>query len=1126
MRCSVTLVLSASLCVPGSCFLQAQSVVVEHAGSPAGPWSALGGAAVTLSTETMSTARFSRPEGGVHFYRLRGDGRTILWDFTADSAGMELRFTPELPAPVISGVNPASVSAGHEFTIQGEHLFDYGIRPKVYFAGRELEVIGAGQHQLTVRVPREGWERCWNGWITTWMVLIRRDQSAGHNLTIVDVPASPPSDISVRLDAAVQGRVMTVRAEGLSSDPALNLFQFGGKTVPGIAYTPDWMDGYGKVDVRVPDTTPPGATSLRIRRADGDGVHWSDSATFTVHRPTELRVDGFVGMGTRFINPYLGTAAARNLYVHDSDWIISGHGFSTVCSLTATGAGRFEVELAQGDRKAVLTAIAFSDQRARVVHFGASEEEERFLESVQPGQTLALRPLAREKADLSRIEVDPIAVVCDRRQVLGETYPINAPFENGSEFTIHQGAMLAISGDSRGAERSVLSAQGLWDGEVEVQTRWLVPLDKVGNYSLHDLTRARSATVRVVPLYSFSTRVELGDESNPLLEEGIVLGYGGLRLEIPAGALPNAWRPHKVTVIQDYHEDTLFDSVVSDGRRRFSLVFHPEVTELLKPIALTLPYDPEELIGDVRLGKWNSDAHLYFPIPSEPGPGGKRILVFPVGDYSRGGSKPAALQPMAITGPGTSSQDSRRPQLWGYPGTVLGDLLDSLGVWSNNGKTSDLTDEAHKIRVDVVRDPSSSDHVTEDVARRVLEIAGNTHMFLTGRSWTAPGDWTVIYIRDLGNPDDVAGSTTKGVFGQPYVYINSRIKGRKLDTTVAHEMTHAFQRVMTVNLAAKWIDEAVANWAAYDLLGDDSDVATDISSAPDFVTQPIPATFSGGYSDEAQYAASAFIIWLAKVGGSDAPAKIYQAISGQPLNWERARTVLREASGLTMSAMVTDFALAFWGQDYPPVDGLALNIPRREMNGWEGVTWVNLRPEYSSAALDITVAGAFAPMLKGYPLVVRGTGQRVSYRVFGCQGLPGLGPKSMQQVALINSASPNHNLGAYDGRFAYYRIIATNPLDEADPSVLLVVAPHVRSLTPNQGNKGGGYTVHISGSGFGPAAGSVSVGGFSAEVISWTDTTIAFRQINVGDTLGDWPVSVTTAEGAAIPSTTFRFTDP
>ncbi len=1118
----------AGLCVLlggfGSALWPVHAAVVEHSAHPNGPWLPLTGATVTLSDVAMSTAQIPLPAESAHFYRISGGAETVLWKVEVGGEGLKLLFTPEaIPAPEIQSVVPQSVPAGGSFRIEGQHLYEYGVPPRVYFGGRELTVTGASQTQLTVQVPAGGWERCWNGSITTWMVLIRRDKSAGHNLTVSGIPASPPADISVQFNAAVQGRVMTVRAEGLSPDPALNLFQLGGFAVAGSSYVADWMDGYGKVGLSVPTIVQPGPTVLRVRRADGDGVSWSDPITFTVHAPTDLRVEGFVGSGTRFITPYSGYPAADSPYASATEWILTGSGFSTVCPLFAVNPGQFEVEIASGDRSLTMTAVALADDRARVSQFPMTEEGKQFLKEIQAGDALSLRPLAREAVDRSHIESAPIGITCERREVLGETASVWLPFEEGAEFTVYQGGLLGFGADA--AVPCTLRAPGLWTGDVQVRGRWLCPLGQTGDYVVHDLTHGRSATIRVVQRYEYEgigTR-EFGDEWSRFREDGILLGWGGLRLEIPAGALPESpirsW--YRVFVTQDCHQDSVFDSTVSDGRRRFSVRFSPEPIELLKPITLRLPYDPQELTGDVQLGKWNPDAQLYFPIPSEPGPEGSRVLVIPAGDYSAAAPGASVLSRQSEDGSG-----ALRPQLWGYPGTTLGDLLDNLGVWSNNGKTRDFVDEVHKIRVDVVKDPASSDYVSDVVAHQVLETASFTHMFLTGRSWSAPEDWTVIYIRDLGNPDDIAGSTTKGVFGQPYVYINSRITGKKLETTVAHEMTHAFQRVMTVNIVAKWIDEAVANWAAYAFLGDGSDVAVDINAAPEFATRPIPATFTGGYGTEEQYAASAFIIWLANTKGAAVPARIYQAISGNPLNWERARTVLEEASGLTMNSMVTDFALAYWGQTYAPVDGLSLNIPRKQLTNWTAQTWAHLRPEYSSAALDFTVAPAFTPDLSGRPLVLRSTGERVSYRVFGCQGLPGLAPQAAEQIAHLTTSSRNVSLGAYDGRFAYYRIIAINALTQADESALTFVAPRVLSLGPDRGSKQGGYEVTISGSGFGAAVGEVSIGGFLPEIVSWTDTAITFRQINVGDSTGAWPVAVTTAEGAQIPSVTFTFTSP
>ena len=71
----------------------------------------------------------------------------------------------------------------------------------------------------------------------------------------------------------------------------------------------------------------------------------------------------------------------------------------------------------------------------------------------------------------------------------------------------------------------------------------------------------------------------------------------------------------------------------------------------------------------------------------------------------------------------------------------------------------------------------------------------------------------MLRVVDLGDVNTYKGSTTAGVFGQPWISINYRCStGAVLDTAVAHEMTHVFQRQYTTNLTFKWIDEATANW--------------------------------------------------------------------------------------------------------------------------------------------------------------------------------------------------------------------------------------------------------------------------------------------------------------------------
>ncbi len=66
------------------------------------------------------------------------------------------------------------------------------------------------------------------------------------------------------------------------------------------------------------------------------------------------------------------------------------------------------------------------------------------------------------------------------------------------------------------------------------------------------------------------------------------------------------------------------------------------------------------------------------------------------------------------------------------------------------------------------------------------------------------------------------GATGNGVYGTPQIVIKSTLKpGPKLRYTIAHEVGHLFQRQYTTNLSLSWLDEAVAEWAAYQTVGAD-----------------------------------------------------------------------------------------------------------------------------------------------------------------------------------------------------------------------------------------------------------------------------------------------------------------
>ena len=82
--------------------------------------------------------------------------------------------------------------------------------------------------------------------------------------------------------------------------------------------------------------------------------------------------------------------------------------------------------------------------------------------------------------------------------------------------------------------------------------------------------------------------------------DGLEMSFGGGKVTIPAGVLPDlsgtpAWTAHPYYEVSASHAagaGSVFHDAFTDGDMHFSLKITPEPPRLLKPITITLPYDP------------------------------------------------------------------------------------------------------------------------------------------------------------------------------------------------------------------------------------------------------------------------------------------------------------------------------------------------------------------------------------------------------------------------------------------------------------------------------------------------------------------------------------------------------
>lgn len=509
----------------------------------------------------------------------------------------------------------------------------------------------------------------------------------------------------------------------------------------------------------------------------------------------------------------------------------------------------------------------------------------------------------------------------------------------------------------------------------------------------------------------------------------------------------------------------------------------------------------------------DSATGLYVELPAEVDEAARTVtLTLPAGTYE-------APPPATIT-PGVS-----------FPTLSLNTTTGSIGVFSWKTTKGTLTDDERKLQVQWV-DGAGAGQVSQAFAEEVLDTAVRTWDFLTGRGWPAPdgwmGGWVTLTIADMGSGADVKGSTTKGVFGQPWVTINSNLaQGGALKTTVAHEMGHVFQRQLTTNFSLKWIDEASANWIAVGVLGSEADISADIAGGVEFPTLSFPGTFGSGYDEDQGYAAGAWAVWL-ESEHEGSLLKVYQALDWGPSAWANAWSTLATVTGASMSDLVARFATAYWTQTLSVVQDLSLSIKTWSLSPQSGLAFSDARPHYSSLRHDVKIPADVASEWSGRDPVVRTTGlvTGVTLDVYadsvGCSAPVG----ALSKQATLFADTPALRLPAFSGGVSCYRLLITNfsGLDDVTVTVRMVL-PTIASLSPSTGKNDGGYPVTISGTGFGATQGQVTLAGFPLTVTSWSDTAITVTMLNAGSQLGFMNAKVLTAEQAASNTMPFTFTD-
>ena len=1064
------------------------------------------------------------------------------------------------PSPTIdSDASPSSGAAGSTVTLHGDYFThpDPDVGLQVFFSSRELEVVGSTETTATVRIPSE-WQSQWDTTMTANMYAVTTAEptpTSWHRFTITGIKPSPPSPWTINAagtddDNASVGDELRIYGQGFSPIAEQNIVRFGGAQAVASRYEAGVPGTYGgTLFVKVPEGAGTGA--LQFRRSDGDGRWSTEDLQFTVVPATQVAAGLHPSYGGRYIGPRLVSNGYWSLLGQEEEWLLQGVNFSKLRNADyETSPGAFWIDIQHGGHTYSRVMRAVTDTVAVPYRDGGPQEmfPEEVFGDVPAGATVQLRVRGNELTNRYERTSAWTTVTLGERPYYGSLY--NLPAVGmvawwGPSKTIAKGSWLRITHGGSQATQS-LTAPGLWPGTLPMGADGvavkLVPLPTTGTYTITNQTSGESTQLVVADVGRPDGGGGYGsDTQTDLQSEGLRMRVDGSEITVPPGAF---WDGDLTPVRQyfsirvDHFPSPLepWDPTITDGGHIFSVSVTPTVTRLLKPITITIPYETTGRAGQPFLGMWDPGSRLYYDFGVASGQvdtANRRITyVIPAGTYpGQSASRAPARGLAARDGADDGVAGPAADVLGSAPGgRSLNDSFRQVGAVSSKVATTDQEfvwtsprNDSWGIRVDAVTDPSSSSYVPPEKAQEVLDVAADTWENLVRKGWSEPEARISITVRDYGDPGVYQGATTKAVFGQPWVYVNSRLTmGKKLDTAVSHEMGHVFQRQLTTNVATYWIDEAVAEWVAWDTLGPGRcDLQASFEAGCDFPAAAFPTSFVSGYSTEQAYGAGAFIIWLADTYGAAAVLDIYDTLAYRPGYWYDAHGTFSEATGKSVPQLVFEFAPAFWLQTYEPISAYSFwSRVYAPISAYTGTTRSLSMGADSSCSVSVTPTAEFRPSLIDKPMVARAPGlpDGALVDVYRDTAPSGAVPAAPLRIGTLSSLTPILDLGTFDGTIGCYRLIAVTPAATGLAAQVTIEAVHLASVSPAGGSKAGGYNVTLRGCGFGDQPATVMVGAASAnggDVVSWSDTEIVFRMPNMGTSTGPQAVQVLPAIGGA-----------
>ncbi|MGM0576028.1 MAG: IPT/TIG domain-containing protein [Myxococcota bacterium] len=699
-------------------------------------------------------------------------------------------------------------------------------------------------------------------------------------------------------------------------------------------------------------------------------------------------------------------------------------------------------------------------------------------------------------------ESDPLTLDVESRAPLGSFDQVNLGHDDGTRafcspytkaFAVGDHVCLYAHGPGDEAETDPclagvhrISAPDLFEGTLDFSGCWLrdkcFPLDAAGTYTLQNQTLGRTCELEVSHAPGSGSSTTYFDPA-----EGTLLAAGGARIDIQPGALPPTpdGEPYRLEAW------SMDDAAASetDPQREWDVTFgfrlEPDVSRLLAPVSITMPYEPAPAAPELGL----IDAATGFTHLVEEGVSQLADALrwdLPAGEYTA--EEPAAGAPEPVM-----------PASFNV-------VVNKVGVVHRRESPGVIEDLEGRVRVEYVVDPNSDDFVDDLYAATVLDAAVDAYEALEGLDWRLPDETIRILVRESVSWADfsgqASGATSSGFLGQPVSVIRSTLGTLDEVTYVTiHEMGHVFQREYTTNLTLAWLDEAMSEWIAWKVLGDAFPQAglTEAAAAAEVPTLGLPNGW-GGYPSGLVYGTSPWLMWISHAHGDAAVRGLYEALDGEPLNWASVHATFEEALGKSAFLAAGEFAEDFWAQRFPPLEDLHLSallatagIPATAAFTQASSLDVPLlpRPPLSSLRYRVRVPAAVEQEALTGDLVLR-AGDLDPFQRLVVLHQPSLAGELSDAVpvTVLDDDTP---LAILPGLVAgtYWIIDNHRATSGTSSATLRMELPRVTGISPSPAATGNQVT--ISGAALGEAPGTLNVGGQKVTPKSWSATSVTFQ---------------------------------